>query len=108
MGLEIKFEEKKYKIYVHNNGFKILPYERNLIFKEGYTTKSSKARGYGLYIVKTLVDQYKGKIEIMSGKKTTFVVSFPIEREGIKNNQTDFKETGSFIREKFASKSRKN
>ncbi len=86
VGLEIKFEDKKYKIYVYNNGSKISPSEQSLIFKEGYTTKNSKARGYGLYIVESLVDQYKGEIEIKSGKKTTFIVSFPIEKEGVKNS----------------------
>lgn len=86
VGFEIKFEDKKYKIYVHNNGFKILPSEQNLIFKDGYTTKQSKARGYGLYIVKALVNQYKGEIEIKSDRKTTFIVSFPIEEEGVKNS----------------------
>ena len=78
VGLEIKFENEKYKIYVHNNGSRILPVEQNLIFKGGYTTKKSKARGYGLYVVKALVDQYGGEIEIKSDKKTTFTVSFPI------------------------------
>ncbi len=86
VGLEIKLEDKKYKIYVYNNGSKILPSKQSLIFREGYTTKDSKARGYGLYIVKTLVDQYKGKIKIKSGKKTTFIVSFPIEEDGVKNS----------------------
>lgn len=83
VGLEIKFEDKKYKIYVYNNGSKISPGEQNLIFKEGYTTKNSKARGYGLYIVKSLVDQYKGEIEIKSGKKTAFIVGFPMGKKGV-------------------------
>ncbi len=93
VGLEIKLEGKKYKIYVYNNGSRILSREQDLIFKEGYTTKDSKARGYGLYIVKTLVDQYEGEIKIKSGKKTTFTVSFPIEEGVMKNSQTSFRKT---------------
>ncbi len=85
VGMEIKFENEKHKIYVHNNGFRILPVEQNLIFKGGYTTKKSKARGYGLYVVKALVDQYGGEIEIKSDKKTTFIVSFPIEGKYMKH-----------------------
>lgn len=85
IGLEIKEEDKKHKIYVYNNGSKISTKEQNLIFKEGYTTKGSKSRGYGLQIVKTLVEQYKGEIEIKSDKKTTFIISFSICKEGVKN-----------------------
>jgi len=78
VGLEIKHEDNKYKIYVYNNGSKLSSKEQSLIFREGYTTKNSKARGYGLFIVKNVIEQYHGKIEISSDKKTTFIVSFPI------------------------------
>lgn len=78
VGLEIKIEQNKYNIYIYNNGPKISSHQQDLIFKEGYTTKNSKARGYGLYIVKNLVEQYFGEIKIISEKKTTFIVSFPL------------------------------
>lgn len=81
VGLEIKVEDKKYKIFVYNNGPEILPGEQNLIFEEGYTTKNSKFRGYGLYIVKSLVNQYRGQIELRSNKKTAFIVSLPADIE---------------------------
>lgn len=86
VGLEIKQEDNNYKIYIYNNGSKLSAEEQSLIFREGYTTKNSKARGYGLFIVKNLVDQYQGKIEISSGKKTTFIVNFPMQKEGVKNS----------------------
>lgn len=103
VGLEIKLEDNKYKIYVYNNGPKILPIEKKLIFKEGYTTKKSRARGYGLYIVKALINQYRGEIEIRSDKKTTFIVGFPMEKGDTKNGQTSLGKVGSFIRGKTAS-----
>ena len=103
VGLEIKLEDNKYKIYVYNNGCKISPVEKKLIFRKGYTTKKSRARGYGLYIVKALTNQYKGKIEIRSDKKTTFIVSFFMEKRDTKNGQTSLGKIGSFIRGKTAS-----
>lgn len=82
VGLEIKLEESKHIIYVYNNGAPIPVENQQLIFQEGYTTKTSKTRGYGLYLVKILVDQYEGKIEVRSAKKTVFIISFPIREVG--------------------------
>ena len=50
------------------------------IFKPFYTTKQKSGTGLGLYIVKTLVEQNKGKIEVKSevGKGTRFVMKFQI------------------------------
>ncbi len=48
------------------------------IFKPFYTTKQKSGTGLGLYIVKTLVEQNKGKIEVESelNKGTRFILNF--------------------------------
>ncbi|MEG6615969.1 GHKL domain-containing protein [Peptococcaceae bacterium 1198_IL3148] len=75
IAIEFKYENSCYKIYVHNSGPKI---ENKVnIFKAGYTTKGSEARGYGLYLVNKLVNKYHGKIEVYSSHKTTFIISIP-------------------------------
>lgn len=50
------------------------------IFNPLFTTKEqSNGTGLGLFVVKQVVDEYKGKIEVSSepGKGTTFVIRFP-------------------------------
>ncbi|SNS57255.1 Sensor_kinase_SpoOB-type, alpha-helical domain [Anaerovirgula multivorans] len=79
VGLEMKLEDNKLAIYVYNNGPKISSKEQRLLFKSGYTTKGSMARGYGLFLVKKLVDQYNGTVKIGSEKRTVFIIYFPIE-----------------------------
>lgn len=77
VAVEIKYENKNYVIYVYNTGPKISEEARRRLFQEGYTTKGSKARGYGLYLVKKLVDKYGGEIDVISGERTTFIVHLP-------------------------------
>ncbi|MGE5415196.1 MAG: sensor histidine kinase [Acidobacteriota bacterium] len=79
VSLEIKQESNWYTIYVHNTGRKISDVEKKELFRAGYTTKMSEARGYGLYLVKKLVDGYGGKIEVYSGERTTFIVYLPMK-----------------------------
>lgn len=56
--------------------------EENLkkIFDPMFTTKkNSKGTGLGLFVVKQIVDDYKGIIEVRSipGKETSFIIRFP-------------------------------
>ncbi|MDI6705551.1 MAG: ATP-binding protein, partial [Bacillota bacterium] len=66
-----------YIIYVHNSGPRIPDRLKEEIFNPGVTTKGSPARGYGLYLVKKLVEEYGGHIEVISGDKTTFIIYLP-------------------------------
>lgn len=75
VGIELKDEQNYYVIYVYNTGPKIDNPEK--LFLPGYTSKGSHGRGYGLYIVKQIVEGCGGSIEVFSTPKTTFVVSLP-------------------------------
>jgi len=74
VALEFKSEDNEYLIYVHNNGKRISETDLKRIFTPGFTTKGSEARGYGLYLVKKLLDRYAGDIEILFKRQTTIVV----------------------------------
>jgi sensor histidine kinase regulating citrate/malate metabolism len=75
IGVEFKYEDGYDMIYIFNNGIPI-PKDQD-IFAAGYTTKDSVSRGYGLYLVKKLVDQYNGYIEITSKKRTATILRLP-------------------------------
>ncbi len=77
IGIEFKFENGYYTIYIHNNGAAISTDQIKKVFQSGYTTKNSVGRGYGLFITKTLVERYNGEIECVSNSRTTFVVKIP-------------------------------
>lgn len=49
------------------------------IFQKGYTSKSGGKRGYGLYLVKSIVDSYGGDIRVNSlkGEGTTIILTIP-------------------------------
>ena len=49
-------DEFQYVISIKNNGPKI--YNTDAIFLEGYSTKDGTDRGYGLYLVKNILDKY--------------------------------------------------
>lgn len=75
VGIEFKYENEMYAIYILNNG---PPVPRSApIFEAGYTTKGSEGRGFGLYIVKKLVDKHKGSIEIYTMQRTTTILRLP-------------------------------
>jgi len=83
VAIEIKYEDTNYVIYVYNTGPKISERARQWLFAAGYTTKESEARGYGLYLVKKLVNRYGGKIDVISGERTTFIVYLPDRGRGV-------------------------
>jgi PAS domain S-box-containing protein len=70
------------KASVSDNGPGIAPAQRAVIFDPFYTTRSD-GTGLGLTIVKKIVEQHAGRIEVESrvGQFTRFVVSLPVERK---------------------------
>lgn len=75
VGVEFKYEDGFYAIYIINNGS--LMRRPGRVFEAGYTTKGSEGRGYGLYIVHKLVHKYNGVIEIINKPKTTIILKLP-------------------------------
>lgn len=70
---------------VSNNGVKVPKDEMDKLFQPGYTTKNSVGRGYGLFLMKNLVEKYGGDISVYSEKRTVFKITFPKE-DGDKND----------------------
>ncbi|MCF8022471.1 MAG: ATP-binding protein [Clostridiales bacterium] len=88
VAVEIKYEDANYVLYVYNTGAKIPVGVKQRLFTAGYTTKESAACGYGLYLVKKIVDKYGGKIEVISGERTTFIVCLPDRGRGKDDQNT--------------------
>ena len=67
------------EISISDTGTGIAKEEIKNIFKPFYTTKQKSGTGLGLHIVKTLVEQNRGKIEVESqiNQGTTFRLIFP-------------------------------
>ena len=67
-------------ITVSDTGPGFSPLQLSMIFKEGFTTKA-QGHGYGLLSVKSVVDEYKGRIEVRNCEKggAEFKLYFPLE-----------------------------
>ncbi|MTI85495.1 MAG: GHKL domain-containing protein [Firmicutes bacterium] len=87
VAVEIKYEDTNYVLYVYNTGPKITARAMRQLYTPGYTTKNSAACGYGLYLVKKIVDKYGGKIDVISRERTTFIVYLP-DRGKVKDVQS--------------------
>ncbi|WDV47954.1 ATP-binding protein [Clostridiaceae bacterium M8S5] len=75
-----------YHISVSNNGPQIEDYAMKNMFNRGFSTKAYKKndRGYGLYIVKTLIERYDGTLRVTSNEdETQFLIKFKIEEEKV-------------------------
>jgi len=82
---DISDSEGQIIMVVQNNGPLIAEPER--VFEAGFSTKGGESRGYGLYIVKNLVDGYRGVINIVSDSETRITVRLP----GDENDRQSFK-----------------
>ena len=76
--IEIAEDPNFLELSVVNNGPKIPEAILEHIFKEGFTTKGSKGQGMGLSIVKNLVEDYKGRLQVDSTEhQTRFSIELP-------------------------------
>jgi len=76
--IELSEDIRSYKFSVKNNGEPIKTEYINKIFEEGFTTKGNKGSGMGLAIVKDIIEEYKGTIEVESDEGwTEFKGSIP-------------------------------
>lgn len=80
VAVELSYQNNQYVIYIVNNGATIK--NKDKIFEPGYTTKGSLSRGYGLFLVKQLVEQYGGSITVISNRKTHVTVQIPDGERG--------------------------
>ncbi|MGL4730645.1 MAG: sensor histidine kinase [Clostridium sp.] len=75
MWIDIGEDMENYYIYIYNNGPEIPKDIINKIFEEGFTTKKEEDHGMGLFIVKTIINEWNGTIDVRSdSKKTSFNV----------------------------------
>jgi len=78
--IDIKVEdmpgEEYCRVTIHDNGRGIPVQMRESIFEWGVKSKESNGSGLGLYLVKTIVESYGGRIELKDGKGegTTFEI----------------------------------
>lgn len=82
--VRLNSDEDFMNIIIQDNGRGI---DRNLwdqIFQKGYSNKNMQ-RGYGLWIVKTLIEKANGTISLISEGGTTWNICIPM-KEGYKND----------------------
>lgn len=72
--------EKEMNITIFDNGRGIPEKMQEKIFKKGHSSKGEN-RGYGLYIIKEIVDTYGGKIRLWCESGTTIVITIPMRQE---------------------------
>lgn len=77
--IKINSDENGLKIIVKDNGLGISEEIKEKIFKRGFTTKSGN-RGFGLNIVKKIIDGAEGTIELKSDNGTCWEVTIPMKR----------------------------
>ena len=68
-------------VSIKNNGPKIEKNNIDKIFEQGFSTKENKDRenGFGLYIVKELVNKHNGNIQVKSNEDLTeFIINLPL------------------------------
>lgn len=71
MTIEIIEDLKSYKFDVSNNGPMIAKETLDKIFETGFTTKGENGSGMGLSIVKEILEDYAGGINVESSKELT-------------------------------------
>lgn len=78
INVQISENSGEYLFIISNNG-PVIPKEKiQQIFKNGYTSKRGEGHGLGLGIVRDIVDEYNGVIEISSKiNRTSFGVCIP-------------------------------
>lgn len=83
MTLEINEERDCYLFSISNNGPRIPPERRGIIFRQGFTTKREEGHGMGLYIVSEILRENGGTIQVDSDEEeTVFTVRFAKEVKG--------------------------
>ncbi|MDS0525105.1 sensor histidine kinase [Clostridium sp. SHJSY1] len=77
--VKIYEEDGNIKINIKDNGKGIPESIKESIYKIGITTKKG-SRGFGMYIVKKIIDEAKGTIVFRVNDGTEWIISIPMER----------------------------
>jgi len=72
-------EQDQIKIIIKDNGCGIPENIRESIYQMGITSKAGE-RGFGMYIVKKIIDEAKGTIDFKVNAGTQWNISIPMER----------------------------
>ena len=91
-------ENDKLQIAISNNGSEITEQHKKRIFEYKYSTKNKAVgeRGYGLFIVKELIQKNNGEINFYSNEvETEFLISF---KKVPKSKGSIFKVTSTFLK----------
>lgn len=79
--INIKESNTKVEIIFRDNGPGIAPYDLKNVFDVFFTTKGDRGLGFGLPIVKSIIEDHEGNIEVSSiwGDFTEFQITLPKE-----------------------------
>ena len=82
--IEIGEDIHNYRFCIHNNGPLIPESQQELIFKKGYSTKKDEGHGLGLMIIRQILDNNHGVVDLQSKEgKTSFTVLIRKEVQAI-------------------------
>ncbi|WP_078381467.1 ATP-binding protein [Sutcliffiella halmapala] len=70
-------------VLVEDNGYGIHEEHLPKLFEKGFTSGKDGGTGYGLYLVKQIVEKGRGEIQVQSqlGEGAAFIITFPMEEE---------------------------
>lgn len=83
--IDISFEQSAYvcAVLVEDNGSGMSEEYLPRLYEKGFTMNKSEGTGYGLFLIKQIVDKGRGKIDLSSqqGEGTSIIITFPMEVE---------------------------
>lgn len=81
--ISIEQSEEVCAVLVEDNGAGIQEEHLPRLYEKGFTVNKAEGTGYGLYLVKQIVDKGRGQIQVSSqpSEGTSFIITFPREAE---------------------------
>jgi two-component system sensor histidine kinase DctS len=82
--VSIEQSESMCAVLIEDNGSGIGPEHLPKLYEKGFTANKAEGTGYGLYLVKQIVEKGRGEIQVSSqpDEGTSFIVTFPMNEEG--------------------------
>ncbi|CAI8852544.1 MULTISPECIES: ATP-binding protein [Bacillus] len=81
--ISIEQSEDVCAILIEDNGCGIKEEHLPRVYEKGFTVNKMSGTGYGLFLVKQIVEKGRGEISVSSfqGEGTSFIITFPMEME---------------------------